>query len=258
MCKEHLTIAICAPQKAPQMSFTCGKLHIVAERREVCDKATGKCLCFVGSCGEIQAVSSTQGISLSSVKAIRCAGCTSREEEIGDRRTKEELVDSPLLTRTAIRSPEEMKELEVILKNLWEGKDQCPLHTLSAVEEEAVQVANEPASNIDVNTASKSPTAGPPEEKYDGSVSEEPSPSNSSTKRNKHNNGLGRKVGIETSIWADVKEESPERRHKSPPRIQILRQQQKPVFRSGCKTSTAVLPMMAAAKSFLGDAIVPE
>jgi hypothetical protein len=250
MCKEYLTIAVCAPQKAPQMSFTCGKLHLVAEKREVCDKASGKCLCFVGTCGSLESISSTQGIVLSSLKSIRCASCTSREEEIGDRRSKEELIASPLLTRVAIQTPEEKKEFEAILKNLWDGKSQCPFHAPPAINEEIAEVAEETADKTHVETVVKLP-AVKSTEIADGHTSDQSSQSSNSSK-SKHSNGLGRKVGIETSIWADAKNEAPKPEHKSPPRFKTPRQLQKPGSRGGRKFSYAVLPMMAAAKDFLG------
>ncbi|KAM0255523.1 hypothetical protein ACHAQJ_005670 [Trichoderma viride] len=253
MCKEYLTIAVCAPQKAPHMSFTCGKLHLVAERREVCDKATGKCLCFVGTCGSLENISSAKGVVFSSLKPIRCAGCTSREEEVGDRRSKEELIASPLLTRAAIQTPEEMKEFEVILKKLWGGKSQCPFHAPPAISEEVVEDANETAAaNTHVKVVVKLP-AVKSSEVTDGHASDQSSQSSNSSMKSKHSNGLGRKVGIESSIWADAKDEAPQRGHKSPPRFKTPRQLQKPVSRGGRRFSYTVRPMMAAAKDFLGD-----
>lgn len=269
MCREYLTIALCAPQKAPKMSFTCGKLHLVVSKRETCDKATGKCLCFVGSCGLIQPVAPDEGIPLSSVQTLRCAPCTSREEEIGSRRTKEELINSPLLTRTAIKTPEEMQNFQAILKNLWDGKAQCPFHappspspSATKQEIESVEAANDHVSDIDVDsTTTTSTVTTPTEDKIDGNVSDESSSRSTSTSSNKakQGSGLGRKVGIESSIWATAKEEAPKPKPKpkakSPLQLRPLRRRgQKLETCAKRKTSAAVLPVMSAAKSFLGTA----
>lgn len=257
MCKEYITIAICAPQKAPSMSFTCGQLHLVAESRQVCEKAAGACLCFVGTCGVIQNVPSTEGILISSVKSIRCASCTSREEEVGERRTNEELIGSPLLTRTAVKSPEEMQKFKAIIKNLWNGGKQCPYHALLTVREQSdsAPVVNKHASDMDKDEDSidEPPVVSPREEIADGNVSDGSNHSNvSKESKRKDNNSLGRKVGIEASIWANEKEKPPGRTERtSPPRFQTPAKRQKQETHQGRKISRVVLPQIAAARLFL-------
>ncbi|KAH6603819.1 hypothetical protein Trco_007265 [Trichoderma cornu-damae] len=251
MCKEYLTIAVCAPQEAPRMSFTCAKLHLVAEKRELCDKATGECLCFFGTCGIIQEVSPSEGILISSLKPIRCAACTSLEEEIGDRRSKEELICSPLLGRTAIQSPEQMEKFAAVLGKMWDGKKQCPFHITTAAEEEVAGEANELTSSVYVDTTSEPPVVSSSDEKSEGNAPDESKRSSSEPEPSKPVSRLGRKAGIESSIWANVKEESPRCNSQSPCRFQTG---QNPARRGSSRSSSTVMPIMEAAKSFLGDA----
>ncbi|RFU72576.1 benzoate 4-monooxygenase [Trichoderma arundinaceum] len=235
MCKEFLSIAICAPKKGTPDDF-----YVWEAASRGREKGAG--------------VSSSEGTPLSLVKSIRCVTCTSREEEVGDRRSKEELVDSPLLTRATIQSPAEMEEFKSIINTLWGGKDQCPFHTLSAIREENAEASDEHASNKDVSSASTSPILNPTKEMPDDNISDGSGNSSKSPTKGKHDNGLGRKVGIEASIWAEAKQESPERKHQSPPRVQSPHQRQQSMNRRGGKTAKIVLPQIAAAKSFLGEA----
>ncbi|KAL7908272.1 hypothetical protein GGI35DRAFT_453756 [Trichoderma velutinum] len=289
MCKEFITIAICAPQKAPSMSFTCGQLHLVAERRQVCDKATGSCLCFVGTCGALESIPSSEGIPIASLKSIRCVACTAREEEVGDRRSNGELIGSPLLTRTAIKSPEEEQNFNKIIKGLWNGKEECPYHITSITREQSnnvpfIIVKHDVDMEKDKDISNELHTASLVEEIADDNVSEASSNathgSNGSlnsnlsqeSKKKKDNNGLGRKVGLQASIWANAPAKTAERKkHIASPQFQspvkrqkpavaqeqkpAVPQEQKPAVPQGQKTKLN-LPQIAAAKSFLKAATV--
>ncbi|KAL6837131.1 hypothetical protein V8C40DRAFT_260159 [Trichoderma camerunense] len=128
----------------------------VVDRRQVCDKAIGSGLSFAGTRGALEAVPSTLSIPIASLKkSIRCVACTAREEEVGDRRSNEELIDSPLLTReavkspedvrrsneelidsplltrTAVKSPEDVQHFKEIIKGLRNSREECPYHTTS-------------------------------------------------------------------------------------------------------------------------------
>ncbi|RSL63584.1 hypothetical protein CEP54_005126 [Fusarium duplospermum] len=130
MCKEFITIALCAPAKAPSLSFTCGRFHMVAAKRHVCDRARGACTCFFGTCGIIEKITDTMGIDLSSVSKMRCAECTMREDNVGDRRTPQQVIDSPLLQRIAIDPRDDFvsKKHAAMLRDLWGNKASCPFH----------------------------------------------------------------------------------------------------------------------------------
>ncbi|KAL6695745.1 hypothetical protein J3F84DRAFT_408770 [Trichoderma pleuroticola] len=269
MCKEYTTIAICAPQKAPSMSFTCGQLHLVVDRRQVCDKAIGSCICFVGTCGVLESVPSTVGIPMTSLKSIRCAACTAREEEVGDRRSNEELIDSPLLTRTAVKSPEDLEKFNVIIKSLWNGEGECPYHTMLTTREKIDDSPNitKHVSHVDIGKDTVH-TTSIHEEMVDDNVSEASSnathgSNGSSTsnlsqesKKKKDNSGLGRKVGLQASIWANAQAKTPERKkHVASPRTRGPVKRHKPAVVVVQKTKLN-LPQIAAAKSFLRAATV--
>ncbi|KAI8691936.1 hypothetical protein LRP88_09197 [Fusarium phalaenopsidis] len=130
MCQEFITIALCAPSKAPSLSFTCGQLHMVAERRHVCDRARGACVCFFGTCGTIEKNISTCGVDLSAVEKIRCAECTTREDNVGDRRGAKQIIESPLLQRIPIDPTDDFvsKKHSAMLQDLWGGASTCPFH----------------------------------------------------------------------------------------------------------------------------------
>ncbi|KAL2675652.1 hypothetical protein Neosp_011842 [[Neocosmospora] mangrovei] len=130
MCHEIITIALCAPTKAPSLSFTCGKLHMVAQQREVCDRARGSCVCFFGTCGTVEKTASTSGIDLSAIEKIRCAECTTREDNVGDRRDAKQIIESPLLQRIPIEPTDDFvnKKHSAMLYELWGGARTCPFH----------------------------------------------------------------------------------------------------------------------------------
>ncbi|KAF3074356.1 hypothetical protein CFAM422_003375 [Trichoderma lentiforme] len=292
MCKEYTTIAICAPQKAPSMSFTCGQLHQVVDRRQVCDKATGSCTCFIGTCGVLESIPTTLAIPIASLKSIRCVACTAREEEIGDRRSNEELIDSPLLTRAAVKSSEDMQHFKAIIKSLWNGEQECPYHTMLTTREtsEDTPVTTKLVLDADMDkdeSVSKDlHIADFHEEVADDNVSEASSNAThgsngslasnlsqeSSKKNKKDNSGLGRKVGLQASIWANAPAKTPERKKhigspksRSPVKRQkpvapqgqkpVVLQEQKPTVAQAKKTKMN-LPQIAAAKNFLKATMV--
>ncbi|KAH7193821.1 uncharacterized protein B0J16DRAFT_369894 [Fusarium flagelliforme] len=132
MCVETITIAQCAPLSPPEMSFTCGKLHMIAHDRVVCDLSRGACICFFGTCGTVTRVVPTDGVDLSSVSKVRCASCTTREDNVGDRRQDREILESALLQRPAIPDAA-WEEHSSLLKKLWHSKHTCPYHPDASV-----------------------------------------------------------------------------------------------------------------------------
>ncbi|KAL7794148.1 hypothetical protein V8C43DRAFT_305182 [Trichoderma afarasin] len=292
MCKEYTTIAICAPQKAPSMSFTCGQLHQVVDRRQVCDKATGSCICFIGTCGVLESIPTTLAIPIASLKSIRCVACTAREEEIGDRRSNEELIDSPLLTRAAVKSPEDMQHFKEIIKSLWNGEAECPYHTMLTTREKThdtpiiIKHADvDTGKDADIDISIEVHTASLQEDIDDGNISEASSNathgsngsltsnlSQESSKKKNDNSGLGRKVGLQASIWANAPAKTPERKkHIGSPKSRSPVKRQKPVVSQGqkpvvtqeqkpaatqAKKTKFNLPQIAAAKSFLKATMV--
>ncbi|UKZ78496.1 hypothetical protein TrVFT333_006236 [Trichoderma virens FT-333] len=210
MCKEFLTIAICAPRR----------LH--------------PCPSLADS-------------FISSQNDDRCAACTSREEEVGDRRTNEELIESPLLTRTAIKSSEQKIKFDEIIKDLWNGKEHCPYHVLSTVREgsNSFPVTSKNLSDMEMDKeedkdgVEKSLTASSGEDVISDNVSEASSNathgsngslnSNASQESKKKDTiDLGRKVGLQASIWANAPDKSPKGiKHTSSPQVQSPVKRQK-------------------------------
>ncbi|KAF7558425.1 hypothetical protein G7046_g5741 [Stylonectria norvegica] len=128
MCREVITIAICAPQSAPALSFACGKLHLVAGQRLVCKDAKGSCVCYFGTCGIVERdVLSASSSDLSEVNKVRCIQCTIREDNINDRRPALQVLDSPLLQRAPIPK-NNIQQHMVMLSKLWGNKPTCPFH----------------------------------------------------------------------------------------------------------------------------------
>ncbi|SPJ70618.1 uncharacterized protein FTOL_00346 [Fusarium torulosum] len=128
MCRENVTIAQCAPLDPPVLSFTCGKLHMVAQDRVVCEKAEGKCVCYFGTCGLVTREVTTSGVDLGNIVKIRCATCVVREDNVGDRRSGREILESPLLERPAIGKTGK-ENYARLLNSLWRGKSACPYHS---------------------------------------------------------------------------------------------------------------------------------
>jgi hypothetical protein len=128
MCRENVTIAQCAPLDPPVLSFTCGKLHMVAQDRVVCEKAEGKCVCYFGTCGLVTREVTTSGVDLGNIIKLRCATCVVREDNVGDRRSGREILESPLLERPAIGKASKENHAR-LLNSLWRGKTTCPYHS---------------------------------------------------------------------------------------------------------------------------------
>ncbi|KAM0352339.1 hypothetical protein ACHAPU_002004 [Fusarium lateritium] len=128
MCRETVTIAQCAPDSPPVLTFNCGKLHMIAQDRTVCGEAKGKCVCYFGTCGRVQREVSTNGIDLSEITKVRCASCVVREDKVGDRRTGREILESCLLERPAVNQAG-WESHSKLLANLWRDKAACPYHT---------------------------------------------------------------------------------------------------------------------------------
>lgn len=127
MCVEHISTALCAPTKTPSLSFTCGRLHLIAGKRDICDNAKGTCACFFGTCGQISRVAISSAVDWADVPKVRCVACTEREDHVGEGRAGRDLLESPLLTRHAINDAEQAAYM-TRLRDLWQGSDSCPFH----------------------------------------------------------------------------------------------------------------------------------
>ncbi|GKU04975.1 hypothetical protein FLAG1_07770 [Fusarium langsethiae] len=136
MCVETITIALCAPESSPHLSFTCGKLHLVAGRRTVCDKASGRCVCYFGTCGNAGRAALTDGIDFSAISKVRCTSCTAREDAVGDRRKNQEVLESVLLDPSAVHYVDVDRKVK-LLSQLWHQKSDCPYHAEGPVIDSA-------------------------------------------------------------------------------------------------------------------------
>jgi hypothetical protein len=87
-------------------------------------------VCFFGTCGTIEKNISTSGVDLSAVEKIRCAECTTREDNVGDRRNAKQIIESPLLQRIPIDPMDDFvsKKHSAMLQDLWGGASTCPFH----------------------------------------------------------------------------------------------------------------------------------
>lgn len=87
-------------------------------------------MCFFGTCGTIEKNISTSGVDLSAIEKIRCAECTTREDNVGDRRDARQIIESPLLQRVAIDPKDDFvsKKHSAMLRELWSGANTCPFH----------------------------------------------------------------------------------------------------------------------------------
>ncbi|KAM0246861.1 hypothetical protein ACHAP5_004483 [Fusarium lateritium] len=146
MCRESVTIAQCAPLDPPLLSFTCGKLHMVAQDRIICEKAEGKCVCYFGTCGLVKREVTTSGVDLGDIAKIRCAICVVREDNVGDRRSGREILESPLLERPAIDKAGKENHAR-LLNSLWRGKAACPYHSEDMPESSISHAMNDESIN---------------------------------------------------------------------------------------------------------------
>ncbi|KAH7149090.1 hypothetical protein B0J13DRAFT_662901 [Dactylonectria estremocensis] len=200
MCGESIVLAICAPEKAPHMSFTCGKLHMVAGERIICDDAAGKCNCHFGTCGKVGRDITTAGTDLAELLKVRCASCTKREDNTGDRRDGKEIIDSPLLQRPAIpRDEETQRQHRATLKGLWEGNDTCPFHVIANTTGSSTEKADTVTTK---NDASENEPAAPNNTKV--TVTPDVKQTNNNVAPSTINNGLVTGVGLQSSHWANA------------------------------------------------------
>ncbi|KAM0425677.1 hypothetical protein ACHAPT_009209 [Fusarium lateritium] len=220
MCRENLTIALCAPLNAPFLSFTCGKLHMVAEQRHVCEQARGGCICFFGTCGAVEKNVGTNSIDLASIVKVRCAGCAVREDNIGDRRSPQQIIESVLLQRPAIDPNDDFvsKKHAALLKELWSGANTCPFHvqpdmthqpaTTSSVDAEpdhSDQQAASPIAPVEVVTKAPSMVHDTVDDGWTAPATP-PSPQKEEHSR-KSSSDIGIKnidceIGLKSSRWA--------------------------------------------------------
>lgn len=141
MCKQYIDIAQCAPlnpSKGP-LTFVCGQLHQYAAHRDTCDAAKGGCVCFFGTCGKIENIVRTQPVDLMSLPKMRCLQCTTREEQVGERRHGRDFLETRLLTREPV-TDEGMVAHAKMLQKCWDGANICPYHDLEPSD------ASKPAS----------------------------------------------------------------------------------------------------------------
>ncbi|KAF4976017.1 hypothetical protein FZEAL_7273 [Fusarium zealandicum] len=231
MCREVIAIAQCAPLKPPNLTFNCGRLHLVAQQRFTCVGARGSCVCFFGTCGSVEKVTGTGAIDFLNIPKIRCASCTDCEDNVGDRRSGREILESVLLQRPAIDQSDSLfcEKNDALLRALWGKKSSCPFHaeiSSTAAESAAAQpVADEPtaarhseiAEHQDAQPSFESAvqaTAEVPQPENDTSSDSWTAPTSvpgSPAKQDQPctpsfdsdiRNGLERVVGLETSRWA--------------------------------------------------------
>ncbi|KAJ4318714.1 hypothetical protein N0V84_006707 [Fusarium piperis] len=279
MCQEHITIALCAPSKAPSLSFTCGKFHMVAEQRHICNRARGPCMCFFGTCGVIEKNVGVSGIDLSTVRKVRCAECTVREDNVGDRRTPKEIIESPLLQHIPIDPKDTFvtKKHTAMLHELWGNTSTCPYHVqpamaiqspVSTAKVETKQSNGRPTTPKTIEEpASKSPTMS--HDTVDDGWS---APIASSSQRDKLSRkssasptgiaSLDSTVGLKSSRWAPKASEQPVQRpaKQQPAPLQTQKRSSPPqVFVPGAGNASKVrdaTKKMANVKGFLTGARV--
>lgn len=141
MCRQLIGIAQCAPldpAKCP-LEFFCGRLHHFSVERNVCEDAQGGCVCFFGTCGRIDNVVGTQPVDLMAILKMRCLPCTTREEQVGERRRGRDFLATQLLTREPV-SQAGMVAHAKMLKELWGGVTECPYHDDEDDSSQAVSI----------------------------------------------------------------------------------------------------------------------
>ncbi|KAH0527194.1 hypothetical protein TsFJ059_002219 [Trichoderma semiorbis] len=185
-----------------------------------------------------------------------------------------------------------MQHFKAIIKSLWNGEQECPYHTMLTTREtsEDTPVTTKLVLDADMDqdegVSKDLHIADFHEEVADDNVSETSSNAThgsngslasnlsqeSSKKNKKDNSGLGRKVGLQASIWANAPAKTPERKkHIGSPKSRSPVKRQKPVVSQGQKAvvpeeqKPAVpqamwtklnLPQIAAAKNFLKATMV--
>lgn len=205
MCRENIEIALCAPNTAPHLPISCGRLHLVASHRETCDAARGSCACFFGTCGKIDTVATSQTVDWAVIPKVQCEECTKRGDENRHQHESIELGDSPLLNKVPI--PQECLDVHMdVLKKLWKGADKCTIHPPSGVQ------SNETNTVHDVEapaTEYQTPATPASVEKSRANSFASAKHIDETVARNKSE--VAPQFGIESSRWAP---EDPERHAK--------------------------------------------
>ncbi|KAF7544855.1 hypothetical protein G7Z17_g9635 [Cylindrodendrum hubeiense] len=281
MCRETIALAICAPQNPPALSFTCGKLHMVSGHRAVCTRARGPCVCFFGTCGTVERDVTTTAVDFAVLTKLRCAQCTTREDDVGDRRKGREIIESPLLQRPALSRDDDQvyRKHYATLKELWGGEPSCPYHPLPDLAQASSELSVHEAADIQTDNAhlekpSEKPTATPASERKRIDNVVEPPVSESEDDdnlvdsilenvkiitnaindiaelempRTKITNGLETGVGIKSSCWATANSNNvtPHATTSTKPTRRV------PEVKADSKSSD-VTRQIANAKSFLG------
>ncbi|KAK7431849.1 hypothetical protein QQZ08_001467 [Neonectria magnoliae] len=276
MCREAIALAICAPQNPPLLSFTCGKLHLVAGHRDVCVDARGACICFFGTCGVVERDFSTVAVDFTTMTKLRCAHCTTREDAVGERRSAQEILESPLLQRHALPVGDSgsFRKHRDILKGLWGGEPSCPFHAVPDLEVEETtetgvdEEADETTPTPTMEVASPENTTESPAKPTDSVVSQSPieatapEMTTSSSPRlemvNGLENGLESGLGLKSSRWANAsspeKTTPPKPRSDRPSRLPEPSRRDSTVAKDSSKLRDAARHI-ATAKSFLAKKV---
>lgn len=281
MCLEVITLAHCAPQNPPALSFTCGKLHMVAGSRSVCSRARGPCVCFFGTCGTVERDVGTTAVDFTALTKIRCAHCTTREDAVGDRRNGKEIIESPLLQRPALSLDDDQAfpKHYATLKELWGGRPTCPFHSGIKPERQSIELktpdvidprlgkttlgnttATPVADRNTINNMAGTPVSEPQDSDIIDTIMENVSfLAGSNTNgvepvlpRTEITNGLETDVGIKSSRWATGNSSSNGTPHPMarPPRP-AQPSRRTPEVKDSSKLRDATRKL-AGAKSFLG------
>ena len=123
MCNQTISIAVCAPQNPPELSVTCGRLHLFSKSTEICGNAAGSCRCFLGTCGTLEKITSATSIELRDLPKVRCLECTHKQDQIGIKRTAKEFIESALLEKFPT-SAGELEQYKTTLLAFW-GSETC-------------------------------------------------------------------------------------------------------------------------------------
>ncbi|KAK5989366.1 hypothetical protein PT974_10885 [Cladobotryum mycophilum] len=203
MCFEHVDVAICAPMRPPALTFTCGKIHLVARNRQVCAKALGRCSCFFGTCGTIEKVASADTLDLAEITKVRCVGCTAREDQVGERRHGQELIDSPLLVRNPCASAAALERFLESIKEIWGGSHACPFHANDASQSDQATASGSEDGRISPSTPSPIKAVPIPTIRVTPIHKPTPAPQRPTTPEDA-DSGIKLNMGLTTSRWANA------------------------------------------------------
>ena len=138
MCNQTISIAICAPQNPPELSVTCGRLHMFSKSTEICVNAAGTCRCFLGTCGKLEKITSATSIELRDLPKARCLECTHKQDQIGIKRSAKEFIESDLLERFPT-SAGELEQYKTALLAIWGGETCTFKHVLAGTKPPVTQ-----------------------------------------------------------------------------------------------------------------------